>query len=131
MKHSLTQRTSYSVVTSNSILLIKQVGLKLSFKSISEEDLRIGSGREFHPAGPATSNILFPNCNFALFGAVHKVRHAIFGQFWPPPPVTLWHTSRDPPKVRHTSRTPRFLVGLVQKTRTKAPCTNSLLIVRG
>src|SRR6218665_1061664 len=66
MKHSLTQRTSYSVVTSNSILLIKQVGLKLSFKSISEEDLRIGSGREFHPAGPATSNILFPNCNFAI-----------------------------------------------------------------
>src|SRR6218665_3294255 len=36
-----------------------------------------------------------------------------------------------PPKVRHTSRTPRFLVGLVQKTRTKTPCTNSLLIVRG
>jgi len=57
-------------------------------------------------------------------GAVHKVRHAIFGQFWPS--VTLCHTSRDPPKVRHTSRTPRFLVGLVQKTRTKAPCTNSL-----
>src|SRR6218665_457601 len=28
-------------------------------------------------------------------------------------PVTLCHTSRGPPKVRHTSRTPRFLV--VQK----------------
>src|SRR6218665_3183835 len=26
---------------------------------------------------------------------------------------------------------PRFLGGLVQKTRTKAPCTNSLSIVRG
>src|SRR6218665_3632628 len=26
---------------------------------------------------------------------------------------------------------PRFLVGLVQKTRTKAPCTNSVSIVRG
>src|SRR6218665_18983 len=39
-------------------------------------------------------------------GAVHKVRHAIFGQFLPLPPVTLRHTSRDPPKVRHTSRTP-------------------------
>src|SRR6218665_3480382 len=51
--------------------------------------------------------------------------------FDPPAPVALWHTSRDPPKVRHTSRTPRFLVGLVQKTRTTAPCTNSLLIVRG
>jgi len=33
-------------------------------------------------------------------------------------PVTLCYTSRDPPKVRHTSRTPRFLV---QKTRTKDP----------
>src|SRR6218665_493344 len=31
------------------------------------------------------------------------------------PPVTLCHTSRDPPKVRYTSRTPRLLVGLVQK----------------
>src|SRR6218665_614520 len=39
--------------------------------------------------------------------------------FDPLPPVTLCHTSRDPPKVRHTSRTPRFLVGLVQKSRTK------------
>ena len=43
--------------------------------------------------------------------------------FDPPPPVTLCHTSRDPPKVRHTSRTtPRFLVGLVQKSRIKVPC---------
>ena len=31
-------------------------------------------------------------------GGVHKVRHAIFGQYWPPPPVTLCHTSRDPPR---------------------------------
>ena len=38
--------------------------------------------------------------------AVHKVRHAIFGQFWPPlPSVTLCHTSWDPQKVRHTSWT--------------------------
>src|SRR6218665_1045322 len=36
-----------------------------------------------------------------------------------------------PPKARHTSRTPRFLVGLVQKSRTKVPCTNSISIVRG
>ena len=35
-----------------------------------------------------------------------------------------------PPKVRHTSRTPPFLVGLVQNTWTKAPFTNSLSIVR-
>ena len=65
-------------------------------------------------------------------GAVHKVRHAIFGQFLPLPPVTLCHTSRDPPKVRHISDPPPiFLVGLVQKIRTKAPCTNSLSIVCG
>src|SRR6218665_2914179 len=51
--------------------------------------------------------------------------------FDPPPPVTLCHTSRDPPKVRDTSRTPPFLVGLVQKTQTKALCANSLSIVHG
>src|SRR6218665_1111832 len=56
--------------------------------------------------------------------------------FWPilPPPLPLSHFVTHPwtlPKVHHTSRTPRFLVGLVQKTRTKAPCTNSLSIVRG
>src|SRR6218665_1641843 len=28
--------------------------------------------------------------------------------FYLPSPVTLCHTSRDPPKVRHTSRTPRL-----------------------
>src|SRR6218665_3403843 len=45
-------------------------------------------------------------CLFSI-GAVHKVCHAIFGQFLPLlPPVTLCHTSRDPPKVCHTSRTP-------------------------
>src|SRR6218665_1934792 len=44
-----------------------------------------------------------------ILGAVHKVCHAILGKFC--------HTSRDPQKVSHTSRTPppRFLVGLVQK----------------
>src|SRR6218665_2653747 len=67
-----------------------------------------------------------------LFGAVHKVRHAIFGQFCPPSPVTLCHTSRDPPQkyVTHLGL-PRCLLGLVQKTRTRVLCTNSLSIVRG
>src|SRR6218665_2053433 len=45
--------------------------------------------------------------------------------FDPSPPVALCYTSRDPPKVRHTSRTPQFLLGLVRKSRTKVPCTNS------
>src|SRR6218665_4033041 len=62
-------------------------------------------------------------------GTVHKVRHAIFGQFLPPLSHFVTHPG-TPPKVHHTSRTPHFLVGLVQKTLTKAPCTNSLSIVR-
>src|SRR6218665_1414689 len=68
-----------------------------------------------------------------IVGAVHKVRHGIFlANFDPPFPVTFCHTSLDPPKVRHTSRTTRrFLVGLVQKSRTNVPCTNSVSIVRG
>ena len=68
----------------------------------------------------------------SIFGAVHKVRQAIFGQFWPPLPVTLCHTSRDPtPKSSSHIWDPPFLVGHLQKTRTKAPCTNSFSIVRG
>src|SRR6218665_2742688 len=57
--------------------------------------------------------------------------------FWPnfdpPPPVTLRHKSLEPPRkyVTHLGPRPRFLEGLVQKTGTKAPCTNSVLIVRG
>jgi len=33
----------------------------------------------------------------AYKGAVHKVRHAIFDQFWLLSPVTLCHTSRNSP----------------------------------
>src|SRR6218665_1087244 len=51
--------------------------------------------------------------------------------FDPLPCHTFSHIPGPPPKVRHTSRTPRLLVGLVQKTRTKAPCTNSVSTVRG
>src|SRR6218665_1382652 len=68
------------------------------------------------------------------FGAVHNVRGVIFGQFWPPPPpVTLCHTSRDTPRkyVTHLGPPTRLLIGLVQKSRTKVPCTNSISIVRG
>src|SRR6218665_3907871 len=52
--------------------------------------------------------------------------------FWPILTLPLSHFATHPgtPKVRHTSRTPRFLVVLVQEIRTKAPCTNSLSIVR-
>src|SRR6218665_2303112 len=64
-------------------------------------------------------------------GAVHKVRHAIFGQFLPPSPChTSSHIPGPPKYVTHLGP-PRFLEGLVQKPRTKAPCTNSASIVRG
>ena len=68
--------------------------------------------------------------NVCAFGGrpLSTVRHVMFYQFWPPLLVTLCHRSRNPPKVRHTSRTPRFLV--VQK-RHKAPVQISLSIVRG
>src|SRR6218665_3622087 len=52
--------------------------------------------------------------------------------FDPPLPLPHFVTHPGTPqKVRHTSRTPRFLVGLVQKSRTKVRCTNSISIVRG
>ena len=51
-----------------------------------------------------------------------------------PPPLchTLSHI-RGPPRkyVTHLGPPTRFLVGLVQKSRTKVPCTNSTSIVRG
>src|SRR6218665_1428684 len=50
--------------------------------------------------------------------------------FDPPPPVTLSHIPGPPKSTSHISDPHPFLVDLVQKTRTKAPCTNSLLIVR-
>ena len=66
-----------------------------------------------------------------LYGAVHKVRHAIFGQFLPLSPChTSSHIPEPPESTSHISD-PRFLLGLVQKTRTKAPCTNSVWIFRG
>src|SRR6218665_2533039 len=55
----------------------------------------------------------------------------LLANFYPLLCHTLSHIPGPPPKVRHTSGTPRFLVGLVQKTQTKTPCTNSHSIVRG
>src|SRR6218665_1018511 len=66
----------------------------------------------------------------SLIWSVHKVRHAIFGQFQSPSPChTSSHIPRPPNSTSHISD-PRFLVGLVQKIRTKALCTNSISIVR-
>src|SRR6218665_442355 len=62
-------------------------------------------------------------------GAVHKVRHAIFGQFLPPTCHTLSHIPGPPQKnVRHLG--PPIFSRSSTKNRTKAHCTNSLSIVR-
>src|SRR6218665_788523 len=53
-----------------------------------------------------------------LYGTVHKVR----SYFWPILTPSLCHTLSHipgPPKVRHTSQTPRFLVALVQKQKVR------------
>ena len=50
-------------------------------------------------------------------GAVHKVRHAIFGQFLPLPlSQFVTHPGTPPESTSHISDPPRFLEGLVQKT---------------
>src|SRR6218665_931876 len=55
----------------------------------------------------------------------------VLANFKPPPLVTLCHTYRDPQKYVTHLGPPILLVDLVQKTRTKAPCTNSFSMVRG
>src|SRR6218665_1028192 len=66
------------------------------------------------------------------FGAVHKVRHAIFGQLLPPP---LCHTSSHipgpPESTSHISDPPIFRRPSTKNTGQKPPCTNSVSIVRG
>ena len=53
--------------------------------------------------------------------------------FTPPPPCQLCHTSRDTPQkyVRHLGPPTPIFSRPSTKTRTKAPSTNSLSIVRG
>ena len=60
-------------------------------------------------------------CSGYSNGAVDKVRHAILANFDPPTSVTLCHTYRDPPKVRHTFRTPPISNRPSTKTRPKPP----------
>src|SRR6218665_3373446 len=82
-------------------------------------------------SGRSDGVVYVTNNDIWNYGPSIKNVTLFLANFDPPPPVTLCHTSRFPPKVRHTSRTTRFLVGLVQKSRTKVPCTNSISIVRG
>src|SRR6218665_1750947 len=48
----------------------------------------------------------------------------------PPPCHTLSHIPGPPESTSHITDPP-FSVGLVHKSRTKVPCTNSISIVRG
>src|SRR6218665_2148101 len=43
---------------------------------------------------------------FNMAGAVHKLRHAFFGQFFPPPPVPLSHIPGPPQSTSHISDPP-------------------------
>src|SRR6218665_1737925 len=62
-------------------------------------------------------------CMCAFMGAVHKVRHAIFGQFLAPLPLSHFVTHPGTPQkyVTHLEPSPDFLVGLVQKNPDKSP----------
>src|SRR6218665_3291956 len=52
--------------------------------------------------------------------------------FDPPPPChTLSHIPGPPSESTSHISAPRFLAHLVQKSRTKVPCTNSISIVCG
>src|SRR6218665_1294131 len=66
-------------------------------------------------------------------GSVHKVRHVIFWPILTASPLShiVTHSGTPQKYVTHLGPPPRFLVRLVQRNRTKAPCTNSLSIVRG
>src|SRR6218665_573832 len=51
----------------------------------------------------------------AILTGHQYLRHAIFGQFYPPPPVTLCHIPGPPKSTSHISDPLPNLVGLVQK----------------
>src|SRR6218665_1912744 len=58
--------------------------------------------------GMFSVSTVYPDVKFNLFtirytmGPSIKYVTVFLANFHPPPPVTLRHTSRDPPKVRHT-----------------------------
>src|SRR6218665_1311189 len=65
----------------------------------------------------------------SILGLSIKYLTLCLTNFEPPSPChTLSHIPGRPESTSHISG-PRFIVGLVQKSRTKAPCINSLPIV--
>src|SRR6218665_1732483 len=112
----------------------------VSFLHTSQSSAASLSSARFIPDIVCISSIhlfLLPSPHASIIGYPYgpsiKYVTLFLANFDPPPPVTLCHTSWDPPEsTSHISDPlPRFLVGLVQKSRTKVPCTNSISIVRG
>src|SRR6218665_3577896 len=65
-------------------------------------------------------------------GTVHKVAYVkLFSANFDPLPLLHFVTHHGTPQSTSHISDPPILVGLVQKTWTKALCTNSLSIVRG
>src|SRR6218665_4195365 len=78
--------------------------------------------------------IVFPKTAVRVGARGPSIKYVtLFLAHFDPLPLSHFVTHPSTPlKVRHTSRTPTpFLVGLAQKSQTKAPCTNSISIVRG
>src|SRR6218665_3042648 len=69
--------------------------------------------------------------NITTKGPSIKYVTLFLATFYPPSPLSHFVTHPGTPQeyVTHLGH-PRFLVGLVKKTRTKALCTNSFSIVR-
>src|SRR6218665_1023499 len=66
---------------------------------------------------------MIKSLKYTLYGAVtvHKARHAIFGQFLPPPLSHFVTHAGTPPKVSYTSRNPQIFSRPSAKNQDKSP----------
>src|SRR6218665_2277032 len=71
------------------------------------------------------------SASVSVSGPSLKYVTLFFANFDPPPLSHCVTHPVTPESTSHISDPPPFLVGLVQKSRTKVPCTNSISIVRG
>src|SRR6218665_2055175 len=76
--------------------------------------------------------IRHPTCHAVPYGPSIKYVTLFLANFAPPPLChTLSHIPGQPPESTSHISDPPLLVGLVQISRTKVLCTNSISIVRG
>src|SRR6218665_3965835 len=97
--------------------------------------------KQFHNFGILDISPIWAECFFRFSAPLLKAcrlrgrPQSTSRYFWPiltPLPChTLSHIPGPPESMSHISDPPPILVGLVQKPRTKVPCTNSISIVRG